>query len=376
MTELAVPAPKSGARGEPGAPAARRLRPIAAWLFGCCALIFAMIVLGGLTRLTLSGLSITDWQPILGIIPPSSHAEWLAAFAQFRAIPEYRFDHFGMTLGAFKVIYFWEYAHRLLGRLIGFAYALPFAYFLFRGRMPARLRWPLGFILLLGAGQGLLGWYMVKSGLAGRPEVSQYRLVAHLGLALIIYCAILWVGLSIVRVPAREEAASRFWRWGADGATLVVFLTILAGGFVAGLHAGLIDNTFPLMGGRFIPQGYGALHPFIRNPFANPVAAQFDHRLVAAVTVAAILALWLKGLFTPLSHRVRCALHALAAAIVVQAALGLATLLLVVPIPLAALHQAGAVVVLTAAIVLRHTLGAPASRYIPAEMDASLPAAL
>ncbi len=372
MTELAVPAEQSGAREESGA-SARRLRPVAAWLFACCALIFAMIVLGGLTRLTLSGLSITDWDPILGVIPPLSQAEWVGAFAKFKLVPEYRLDHFGMTLGAFKIIYYWEYAHRLLGRLIGFAFALPFAYFLFRGKLPPRLRWPLAFILLLGAGQGLLGWYMVKSGLARRPEVSQYLLVAHLSLALVVYGAILWVALALVRAPAREEAASRFWRWCADGVILLVSLTIVAGGFVAGLHAGLIDNTFPLMGGHFIPEDYAALHPFIRNPFANPAAAQFDHRVIAMVTTALILLLWFKGFFSPLPRQARPALHALAAAIVVQASLGLATLLLVVPIPLASLHQAGAVLVLTAAILWRHTFRSPA---LGAEIDASLRTAL
>ncbi len=178
------------------------LGPVAVWLFVCCALIFLMVVVGGITRLTLSGLSITEWQPVVGIVPPLSAADWVAEFAKYQLIPEYRLVHYGMTLDEFKSIYWWEYAHRLLGRLIGIAFAGPFVWFLVRGQLPRRLVPPLCGILLLGFTQGALGWYMVESGLADRVEVSQYRLVAHLALALAIYAAILWVALGIIRAAA------------------------------------------------------------------------------------------------------------------------------------------------------------------------------
>ncbi len=349
-----------GKKGELGKSASgRREQAVAVWLFLCAALIFLLLLLGGITRLTQSGLSITDWDPIIGVLPPLSHAGWESAFAQYKAIAQYRLIHQGMTLAGFKVIFFWEYAHRLLARLVGVAYALPLVYFLWRGGLSRRLLWFLVLILFLGFCQGVLGWYMVESGLEGRAEVSQYRLAAHLGLALLIYAAILWLALSLVRERSAPFEGVRFWRRAAEAVLALVSLTILAGAFVAGLHAGLIDNSFPLMGGRLVPPDYGALHPFLRNLFANPAAAQFDHRVLALLTAAAVLSLWGKGLFSPLPQTVRRALHALFAAVLIQVGLGVATLLLVVPLPLAVLHQAGAVAVLSAAIVLRQALSSP-----------------
>ena len=260
------------------------LAPVAVWLFVCCALIFLMVVVGGVTRLTLSGLSITEWRPIIGVVPPLSAAEWADAFAKYRAIPEYRLIHSGMSLAEFKSIYFWEYAHRLLGRLIGVAFALPFAWFWARGRLPRRLAWPLAAILLLGLAQGALGWYMVKSGLADRTEVSQYRLVAHLLLALALYAAILWTALGLVRRPLSHDVGAG-WRRAAEAMIALVALTIAAGGFVAGTRAGLIYNTFPLMDGRLIPAGYAQLQPFYLNWFETISAIQFNHRLLAMTTV-------------------------------------------------------------------------------------------
>jgi cytochrome c oxidase assembly protein subunit 15 len=336
------------------------LGPVAAWLFVCCALIALMVVVGGITRLTLSGLSITEWKPVIGIVPPLSAADWAAEFAKYRQIPEYRVVHFAMTLDEFKSIYFWEYAHRLLGRLIGVAFAVPFIWFLARRRLPRRLVPPLAGILLLGFGQGALGWYMVESGLADRVEVSQYRLVAHLALALAIYAAILWVALGVVRGPAlpedRRSGSSPGWRRAAEAVLLLVTLTIVAGGFVAGTHAGLTYNTFPLMDGRLVPAGYARLHPFFLNWFENIAAVQFDHRALAAATTGGVLALWAAGLRAVLPQPTRVALNALLAAIALQVMLGVSTLLLVVPVPLAAAHQAAAVLVLTAAILLRHAL--------------------
>jgi cytochrome c oxidase assembly protein subunit 15 len=358
------------------------LRPIALWLLVCCAMIFAMVVLGGITRLTLSGLSITEWQPLSGIIPPLSHADWAAEFVKYRQIPQYKLLNAGMSLGDFKYIFWWEYAHRLWGRLIGFAYLVPFVYFLVRRLVPRRLLVPLGGIFFLGGAQGALGWYMVESGLVHRVEVSQYRLVAHLALALLIYGVTLWVALGLLTSnggphpgplpPAGEgvdaSVASSLprkrrrvrlgagWRRASEVLILLVGLTICAGGFVAGLDAGRTYNTFPLMDGSLVPAGYAQLHPFIRNWFENIAAVQFDHRLLAETTVASVLLLWLAGRPAQLPRPARLALNALLAAVLLQFALGVSTLLLVVPVPLAAAHQAGAVLLLTAAIVFRHTL--------------------
>ena len=334
-----------------------------------------MVVVGGITRLTLSGLSITKWNPVIGVIPPVSSAQWAAAFQHYQQVPEYRAIHYGMSLADFKAIYFWEYAHRLLGRLIGLAFAVPLVWFWLRGRLPRRLIPALVGILALGVAQGLLGWYMVESGLADRVEVSQYRLVAHLTLALAIYGLILWTALGLAfpspsdnvgtpKAPSLPSPAcgGRLgwgWRRAAEAVIVLVGQTIAAGGFVAGTRAGLTYNTFPLMDGRFVPAGYAQLEPFIRNWFENVPAVQFDHRLLAETTVASVIILWLTGWRVALPRPARLALHALLAIALLQISLGISTLLLVVPIPLAAAHQAGAVLLLTAAIVLRHRLRQP-----------------
>jgi cytochrome c oxidase assembly protein subunit 15 len=264
-----------------------------------------------------------------------------------------------MSLDEFKSIYFWEYFHRLLGRLIGVAFAVPFIWFLARRRLPRRLAPPLAGILLLGFLQGALGWYMVESGLADRVEVSQYRLVAHLALALAIYAAILWTALGIVRGPSPDPSPG--WRRAAEAVLVLVALTILAGGFVAGTRAGLTYNTFPLMDGRLVPAGYAQLQPLWVNWFENIAAIQFDHRVLAIATATAIFVLWAAGVRSRLSKPARVALHALLAAAALQLALGISTLTLVMPIPLAAAHQAGAVLLLTAAICFRHTVHSLAS---------------
>ncbi|MGC2521199.1 MAG: COX15/CtaA family protein, partial [Stellaceae bacterium] len=183
-------------------------KAVAAWLFVCCGLIFLMVVVGGITRLTLSGLSITEWNPVIGVVPPLTHAQWAAEFARYRQVPEYRAVHYGISLADFKTLYFWEYAHRLLGRLIGFAFAVPLVWFWLRGRLPRRLAPALAGILALGFAQGLLGWYMVESGLVHRVEVSQYRLVAHLALALALYAAILWTALGLAFPTGRLRSGA------------------------------------------------------------------------------------------------------------------------------------------------------------------------
>ena len=332
-------------------------RAIAFWLIACCAMIFAMVLIGGITRLTESGLSITEWQPVTGVVPPLSHAQWVAEFDRYKAIPQYEAIHPEMTLAQFKGIFFWEYLHRLWGRLIGVVFAVPFLYFLLRGRISRGLAPKLAGLFVLGGLQGALGWYMVESGLVHRIEVSQYRLAAHLALAVAIYAAMLWVALDLLvpRPAAAERGASRL-RQGASLVFGLVFLTMIAGAFVAGLRAGYIYNTFPLMGGSFAPGEYAHLTPFVRNWFENPAAAQFDHRLLAETTWLIIAALWAVSLRVALAPRARWALHALFAMATVQASLGIATLLLVVPLPLAVTHQGGAVLLLTAALVARHAL--------------------
>jgi cytochrome c oxidase assembly protein subunit 15 len=373
----------------------RGIGAVASWLFACCTLTFLMVVVGGITRLTLSGLSITEWKPIVGLLPPLSPAEWAGEFAKYKEIPEYRLVHYAMSLDEFKTIYFWEYLHRLLGRLVGIAYGVPFVWFLARRQLPRSLVLPLAGILLLGFGQGALGWYMVESGLADRTEVSQYRLVAHLLLALAIYATMLWVALGIVGSRPRPEQKTPLagldpaihvcnaagkdvggraehghgaalvrsvgetlpsWRRAGEAIVVLVALTIAAGGLVAGTHAGLTYNTFPLMDGHMVPADYAQLHPFFLNWFENVAAIQFNHRALALATAALVLLVWVAGLRGTLPISARLALHALLATVALQVVLGVATLLLVVPIPLAAAHQAMAVLLLTAAIVLRHTL--------------------
>jgi len=335
--------------------AARDRRAIAAWLIACAAMVFVMVALGGITRLTESGLSITQWQPVSGVLPPLNDAEWRAAFDAYKQIPQYDAIHAGMTLAQFKTIYFWEWFHRLWGRLIGVVFLLPFLYFLARRKIPASLAPRLMLLFLLGAFQGALGWWMVESGLEHRIEVSQYRLAAHLGMAIIIYGAILWVALDLLR-PERNEIAPGM-RSGVGALLTLAFVTLIAGAFTAGLRAGLIDNTFPLMDGHVVPPAWANLAPWWRNPFENPEAVQFDHRVLAVATWLGALALFLASFKARLSRFARGAVHALFGMVTIQAALGIATLLLVVPLPLALAHQLGATLVITAAVVARHALG-------------------
>jgi cytochrome c oxidase assembly protein subunit 15 len=335
-------------------------RPIGFWLLACCAMIFLMVVIGGVTRLSEAGLSITEWRPVTGVLPPLDQAQWEADFDKYKTIPQYRAIHGDMTLGEFKVIFFWEYLHRLWGRLIGAVFAAPFLYFLLRGRISRRLAPRLVGLFALGGLQGLLGWYMVESGLADRIEVSQYRLAAHLAVAVLIYGAMLWVALGLLWPEAATlERPQRYLRAGANVILALVFVTMIAGAFVAGLRAGYLDNTFPLMEGAFLPPDYWALSPPALNWFENPTAVQFDHRLLAETLWPAAAVLWLYGRGIAAPRRARMALHALLALATIQVGLGIATLLWVVPLPLAVAHQAGAMLVLTAAVLLRHSLRVP-----------------
>lgn len=328
-------------------------KPVALWLLACCAMIFAMVVIGGVTRLTESGLSITEWRPVTGALPPLSEAEWQAEFAKYRQTPEYREINAGMTLAEFETIYWWEYVHRLWGRLIGAAFLLPLLWFIIRGQVRGLLAWRLAGIFVLGGLQGGLGWYMVQSGLADRIDVSPYRLAAHLGLAVVIYALTLWTALDLLAERRGGPVGlARLTR----AVVALVFLTIVAGAFVAGLDAGMIYNTFPLMDGRLTPAGYGDLDPWWRNLFENAAAAQFNHRWLGILTLLVALGVVASAARADPSRRQRSWFYALGALALLQVGLGIATLLLAAPIVLAACHQAGAVALLTAALGAAHAL--------------------
>ena len=334
----------------------RNTRIIAAWLFACCALVFAMVVVGGVTRLTHSGLSITEWQPIVGTIPPLDVAQWNEAFAKYQATPEYLQVNRGMTLEAFKTIFWWEYVHRLLGRAVGIVFIVPLLWFVARRQIPRGLAPRLFGIFLLGGLQGALGWFMVQSGLVDDPRVSHLRLTAHLGLAFVIFGAMFWTALSLIR--AREAGAHpraplrRF----AYALTALVFVMVLAGGLVAGLRAGFAYNTFPLMNGALVPPEIMLIDPWYMNFANNMATVQFDHRALAWVLAALVPIFWWRA--RNASAPVRTAAHIMLAALALQIALGIATLLLVVPLPLAAAHQAGAMLLFAASLNASHTLRA------------------
>ena len=329
-------------------------RNVARWLLLLCVLVFLMVVLGGVTRLTGSGLSIAEWRPVTGILPPLSDDAWAELFARYRETPEFRHVNAWMDLGAFKGIFWLEYLHRLLGRIIGIVFLVPFAWFLWRGRI-RRNQWPkYALMFVLGGLQGVLGWYMVRSGLVDDPRVSQYRLTAHLLAAIAIYGYMFWVALSLLSPGDGRRPHRWFARTAALG--VLVLVTVISGGFVAGLDAGLMYNTFPTMGGYWIPPGYGALDPGWRNAFENPAAVQFNHRLLAVTTFCVIAAYWWFARREQEARKLRLGSTALLHTAVLQVALGITTLLLVVPIALAAAHQAVALVLLTVVLFLCHSL--------------------
>ena len=333
-------------------------RRVALWLLACCAVVYALVVVGGVTRLTHSGLSITEWQPVMGTLPPLDDAQWLDAFGKYQQTPEVRDVNSAMTLAEFKGIFWWEYVHRLLGRLVGVVFLLPYLWFLARRQVPRGYALPLAGIFLLGGTQGALGWYMVQSGLVDDPHVSQFRLTAHLGLAVLIFGVMLWTALSLLFPRSERRTAARgTLRLHALCAMILVYLMILTGGLVAGTHAGLAYNTFPSMNGHVVPPEVLALEPAWKNFFWNIATVQFDHRLVAYLLAVAIPMLWWRLARDRLAPpRGRIGSRWLLAMLAVQITLGISTLLLVVPLPLAALHQAGAVMVFALAINVAHAL--------------------
>ncbi|TAJ94218.1 MAG: heme A synthase [Gammaproteobacteria bacterium] len=329
-------------------------RRIALWLLTCCALVYAMVVLGGVTRLTGSGLSITDWKPIMGVLPPLDADQWEETFARYQESPEFQKINSHMTVADFKGIFWLEYLHRLLGRTIGIVFLAPFLWFLARGVIGRREVPKYLLMFALGGLQGALGWYMVKSGLIDNPRVSQYRLTAHLLAALVIYAYMFWVALGLWFAPAGGRPHT-LYRW-TLALTALATLTIASGGFVAGLDAGLAFNTFPLMNGQWIPDTILGLAPFWRNLFENLATVQFNHRLLAVITLLAVIVYWAMAMQRRLPRRLAIGCHLLLACTGLQVALGIATLLLRVPVHLAATHQAVAVLVFTAGLYLCHGL--------------------
>ena len=330
--------------------AARHADPVRAWLFAVAALVFALVSVGGATRLTGSGLSITEWQPIMGVVPPLSEAAWREAFEKYRQIPQYTHVNRGMSLDAFKYIFWWEWTHRFLARFIGVAFFVPFIFFLATGRLSRRLAPKLTGLFVLGGLQGAIGWYMVRSGLAERIDVSQYRLALHLSLAILIFAGLMWTAFSLGRQRPEAEAVSPVHRRTAALLVGLIFLQIVAGAFVAGLKAGAGYNTWPLMDGRLVPDGLWVIQPWWVNLFESATTVQFNHRMLAYVLLAA--AAWHAWLLlaTTRNSLIRTSVLALVSAVVAQAVLGIWTLLAQVPLSLGLAHQAGAVVVFGVAL--------------------------
>ncbi|KAL2059759.1 hypothetical protein VTL71DRAFT_10143 [Oculimacula yallundae] len=368
------------------------------WLLASAGSVFGLVVFGGLTRLTESGLSITEWRPVTGSLPPMSPADWESEFSKYRASPEFKLLNPHMTLEEFKKIYFMEWGHRLWGRFVGMSFVLPAIYFVSRGKVSANMSLRLlGISSLIGA-QGALGWYMVKSGLkddlfapGSHPRVSQYRLTAHLGAAFVCYTAMLWNGLSILRTNkylANPQAAYAHFqnllspslspfRKSVAGLAVLVFITAMSGGLVAGLDAGMIYNEFPTMGVGFHPPKSELVDPFYsrkadrsdivwRNMLENPSTVQLDHRVLATTTFTAVMSLWAYSAFSKkvkaqLPKSARKGVLGVVHLVGLQVALGISTLIYLVPVPLASAHQAGSLALLTGVLVLGGRVWVPRS---------------
>jgi cytochrome c oxidase assembly protein subunit 15 len=342
---------------------AKRTKIMATWLISVAAMVLFMVVLGGLTRLTHSGLSMVEWKLFTGWIPPITDDNWAALFAKYQLSPEFHKMNPNMDVAGFKSIFWLEFVHRVWGRLLGFAFFLPFAFFMIKGwvRVSESLFWKLTGLFVLGGSQGLMGWFMVVSGLVDRPDVSQYRLTAHFALALLIIAALLWVGMGLLhknpfdRIHQDAGSLSR----AVKGLFALVFFTAMSGGFVAGLDAGFAYNTFPLMDGSLLPSGLYNYTPWFLAPFEDIMTVQFDHRILAVTTFVLVMVFWFKSRGRHLHPRTRTAINALAAMALVQVSLGISTLVLVVPTSLASLHQIGAVVLMSIALWCTHELRAP-----------------
>ncbi|GBF94603.1 hypothetical protein Rsub_06718 [Raphidocelis subcapitata] len=390
----AASAGAAAAAGPPGAalaagvPDAAR-RAMAWWLGGCTAWVFAMVVIGGVTRLTRSGLSMTDWK-FTGERPPLTQADWEAEFEKYKQSPEFRLAHSHMGVEDFKFIFWWEYGHRMWGRVLGLVFALPTAAFAVKGAVNGPLAGRLGLLFAMGGAQGLVGWWMVRSGLEepedrhAVPRVSPYRLAAHLTSAFAIYATLAWTTLTLAApasalaaAPPAAAAAAAALRRRALPLAALVGVTAVSGAFVAGKDAGRAFNTFPKMNGQWVPDDYFSGLPPLRNAFENTAAVQLHHRALALTTLAAVAALFASSRGAPLPAAPRRWLAALAAATGAQVALGITTLLLHVPVPLGAAHQAGAMLVFASALGLLHSVRpAAASRAARAVSRAAPPLGL
>ncbi|CAM8952986.1 unnamed protein product [Rhodiola kirilowii] len=342
---------------------------VGSWLFCSAAWVFSMVVIGGITRLTRSGLSMTEWK-FTGTLPPQSDEEWSVEFEKYKQSPEYKRVNRGMGMEDFKFIYWMEYAHRMWGRALGVVFALPFSYFLYKGYITKQLGYQLSALFALGAGQGLIGWWMVKSGLEEpaseyvQPRVSPYRLAAHLTSAFAIYSGIVWTALSVV-MP-EPPSGSLAWVRGAvqlkkiaRPVGILVGVTAISGAFVAGNDAGHAFNTFPKMGDTWIPDDILRMRPFMRNFFEDTATVQLDHRILATATLLSIGGMWLASKKLDLNPAVQSLLGATMSMAVIQVTLGISTLLSYVPVSLGSAHQAGALTLMTLMIVLNHTVRKP-----------------
>lgn len=332
---------------------------VASWLFIVALFVVGMIVLGGLTRLTGSGLSMVEWK-LLGMQPPATEMDWIDKFEKYKQFPEYKLENIGMTLEEFKVIFWFEYSHRMLGRTIGLIFALPAVFFFVKKAFPRSLYTRLLILFVLGGLQGLVGWWMVKSGLVDRPDVSHYRLTTHLGLAVFLYIALLWTALTYSRGVSTTKPLPMYSK--ISGVLLVMaYGTLLSGGLVAGLHAGAQFNTFPLMAGQWIPQGLFIQEPWYMNFTENLMTVQFNHRYFAVTTAICILFFAYSVCTQSINIMQRRAIYAMIAAVCLQISLGISTLLSVVWIPLASLHQLGAIVLISSLVWVHHELWNPSS---------------
>lgn len=328
-------------------------RPVLIWLIVLYVSIMLMVVIGGITRLTGSGLSMVDWHPLMGALPPLTEEAWLAVFARYQESPQYELVNHWMTLDDFKLIFFWEYIHRLMGRLIGVIFALPWVVFLVRKQLTGGLAWRSAIAFLLGGAQGLLGWYMVKSGLVDVPEVSHYRLAAHLMLAVVVAMYIQWLILDLRPDDARP-AADRAMRWVGWGLVGLISIQIVWGAFMAGARAGYLFSTFPDMNDAFAPPGMNTLTPWWRNALDNPIAIHFTHRLLAWIATLACIGGWWFARKRATSPRQVWALRGLLVASILQFATGAATVMTYVWVPIAVVHQLGGVLLLSVAVYCAH----------------------
>lgn len=324
-------------------------RRVAYWLLFMTGIVLLMVMVGGATRLTESGLSMTDWRPVTGALPPISQADWIAEFTKYQQSPEYKLRNAGMTIEEFKGIFYWEWGHRLLGRLIGLFFAVPLIWFWLKGQIPAGYKPRLLILMVLGGSQGLLGWYMVQSGLVDEPAVSHYRLTAHLMLALFIMACLFWTALSLLNPDPKK--APKTLKILTHSFAMVLFLQLIMGALVAGLKAGLIYNEWPMMGEGFVPDGLLILQPAWTNFFDNAVTVQFDHRIGAYILFGMTLAIVVAGARV---IELRAAVLTLGLAVLVQMILGIVTLVYEVPVLWGTAHQGGGAIVLLALVYLMH----------------------